>query len=200
VKLAGGTILDLHPVAWRGQRWVAVVLPTRLGVASFAAYTRRGEVAYAIPFDKDVIGWLKPGEQGPARAVIKFASGVAGGQAWSATAYVGPWGRCFEGGPGGGCVPGVSSLLGKGQLTSQMGCGPFTGGSTYYAGAAAPAVRSLRLRLSDGRRIRVKPVTVGQSKNFAFTVSRGVRFTRWTAYDASGQQIGTGPGWSCGGS
>src|SRR5450755_1142419 len=201
VQLPGGPVLDLHPVAWHGQRWVAVMFPRRLGIDGIAAYARHGEVAYAVPFDRyEPVGWLKPGAQGPARATVKFGSGVAGGQAWSAIAAVGPWGRCFEGGPGRICVPGLSSLLSKGQLTSQMECGPFTGGTTFFTGAAAPTVRSLRLRMSDGSSIRVRPVTVGRSKNFAFTVSQGVRFTRWTAYDASGQQLGTGTGWTCGGS
>lgn len=201
VQLPGGTVLDLHPVAWHGQRWVAVMFPRRPGIDGIAAYGRHGEVAHAVPFDHyQPVGWLKPGERGPARATIKFGSGVAAGQAWSATAVVGPWGRCFEGGPDRVCVAGVSSLLSKGELTSQVNCGPFTDGTTFFTATAAPAVRSLRLRMSDGRRARVRPVTVGQSRNFAFTVGHGVRFTRWTAYNASGQQIGTGAGWTCGGS
>jgi hypothetical protein len=201
VQLPGGTVLDLHPVAWHGRRWVAIVFPSRPGITSIAAYGRRGEVAYAVPFNHDEpVGWLKPGDRGPARATITFGSGVAGGQAWSAIARVGPWGRCLEGGPARVCGAGLSSLVSQGQLAEQMACGPFTAGTTFYLGAAAPDVRSVRLHLSDGSSIRVRPVTVGQSRNFAFTVGQGLRLTRWTAYNASGQQLGAGRGWSCPGS
>jgi hypothetical protein len=198
MSLPGGTVLDLHPVAYRGHRWVAVVVPTRLRIVNAVAYSAGGEIAYAVPYgNNSFIGWLRPGQQGPARATIKIASTIPGGPSSPVHAYVGPWGLCFEGGPIGDCVAGLFPLIGKGQLTTYMSCGP-SRGTMIYLGVAAPSVSSLRLRMADGSVATVQPVTVGKSKNYVFAVRKGLRFVHWTAYGASGQQLGAGRGWTCG--
>lgn len=197
VHLANGTVLNVRPVTWHGYRWAAVVVPTRLPIVDVVAYSRHGELAHAVPFGGTVVSWLRPGQRGLARATIKVGSGLAGGHPWAAMAYVGPWGRCFRGGPGGDCVAGLSSLVSKNQVLQAMECGPFSG-TTFYLGAAALPVRSVRFKMSDGTVVQVRPVVVGQSRNFAFTVGRGLRSVGWTAHGASGQQLGTGSGWTCG--
>jgi hypothetical protein len=200
LQMANGTLLDLHPVAYRGQRWVAVMLPARLPVLDVVAYSGSGEIAHAIPFNNGgVVGWLKPGQQGPARATMKFASGTADGQRWSAYAYVGPWGRCFQTGNSDGCFPGLASLVRKGQLLSMGGCDPRArNNATFYQLNAALSVRSVLVRMSDGAAARLRPVAVGGSGAFGFLVAGSARFKSWTAYGASGQQLGTGRGWDCG--
>jgi hypothetical protein len=197
LHLANGTVLNVRPVTWHGDRWAAVVVPTRLRIVAVVAYSRHGELAHAVPFGDSVITWLRPGQRGLARATIKVDSGLAGGQPWSVVAYIGPWGLCLRGGPGGDCVPGLFSLVSKNQVIHDMECGPFHG-TTFYLAAAAQPVRSLRLKMSGGSVTAVHPVVVGGSRSFAFTVGHGQRFVSWTAYGASGQRLGAGQGWGCG--
>ncbi len=101
VRLDNGIVLILHPVTVYGVRAVAFAIPVGAGVAEATAYSRHGEIAAAIPFNDpsgvaDFGVWLKPGQPGLARASGRIGSGTADGSAWSATAYLGPWGICFQ--------------------------------------------------------------------------------------------------------
>jgi hypothetical protein len=68
------------------------------------------------------------------------------------------------------------------------------GGSTPVAafGSAAPGVASLRVTLSNGPSVTVRPVTVGNERLFALWTGNGVSPTGWTSYDAAGHVTGTG--------
>ena len=111
VRLDNGTVLILHPVAVYGVRAVAFAIPVGAGIAEVTAYSRHGEIAAAIPFNApsgmaDFGVWLKPGQHGLARASGRIGSGTFHGSAWSATAYLGPWGICIQvSGRGIACVP-----------------------------------------------------------------------------------------------
>ena len=59
-------------------------------------------------------------------------------------------------------------------------------------GSAAPGVTLVRVALSNGKTAAVKPVGVGNEHVFAFAVGAGVSPVSWTAYDASGHQVGAG--------
>jgi hypothetical protein len=48
IRLTDDAVLHLHPVPGYGLRWVAVVLPARLKIATIAAYSAHGEIAYAV--------------------------------------------------------------------------------------------------------------------------------------------------------
>jgi hypothetical protein len=199
LRLADGAVLVLHPVRAYGARLVAFAVPSHLGVAEATAYSKRSELAYAIPFNSQgtpsFITWLRPGEPGHQRATYQIGSGVINGRAWSQTEYVGPWGRCFTGaGQNTACLLTFGSLVSPGQLTVVSG-EPGPGGvAGLYTVAAAPSVQSVRLTLSDGHAISPRVVKAGGQKFYAFGISKGVRVLRWTAYGSSGQQLGSGTG------
>jgi hypothetical protein len=65
-------------------------------------------------------------------------------------------------------------------------------GLTLYLGTAPGSVAKVTITLSAGAPVTVKPVTIGGERLFALVVGGNVAPTAWTAYDASGQQAGTG--------
>jgi hypothetical protein len=202
MRLANGTLLTLHPVSYRGARWVAVALPLRLRITNVIAYGRGGELAHAVPFhgsgiSNDVVSWLPPGQPGRRRATVTVAAGTSGGQSWTATAAAGPWGLCLTGPAGSDCFETQAGLAPvSGQAAAIAGCGPLAQGA-FYDGSTLGSVRTLRLKLSDGSTRRLRPVPLAGSRLFAYAIATGVRVVRWRAYDAAGQQVGTGTkGWN----
>ena len=107
-RLAGRRVLHgAHPAPGLGTRYVAFAVPPRLAISTITAYSARGELALAIPFnDPDggaTVGlWLRPGQASLRRATQLIGSGQAGRRAWSVTAYLGPWGECLVTRGGGG--------------------------------------------------------------------------------------------------
>ena len=101
VRLGNGAVLTLHPAAVYGVRAVAFAVPVGARIVDAAAYSQQGEIAAAIPFNdsngRAYFGlWLTPGQHGLARASGRIGSGTANGTAWSVTAYLGPWGICYQ--------------------------------------------------------------------------------------------------------
>jgi hypothetical protein len=191
VRLDDGTTLILHPVAVYGVRAVAFAVPVAAGVAEVTAYSRHGEIATAIPFNDpsgtaDFGVWLRPGQHGLARASGRIGSGTFHGTAWSATAYLGPWGICIQLPAGVACVPTGSSvdssatILTSGELSVAAGGGP---ASTAWVIVNQP----------DGSTTKVFPVTVGGQKLFAFLLRTGPNRLSWTDYDSSGAVVGSLP-------
>lgn len=196
VRLASGTVLTLRPVEYHGARWIALVLPRRAGIANVIAYGRDGELAHAVPFrdgsaGNAIVTWLRPGQAGLARATVTVASGTSDGQPWTATAAAGPWGVCLTGFPGSNCIETATGRLPSGSAAAIANCGPL-GQATFFQGVALMSVRSVRLQLSGGGKLRLRPVALDGTRYFAFTLGKGVRTVRWRAYDAAGQQVGTG--------
>jgi hypothetical protein len=193
VRLGNGTVLTLHPVTVYGVRAVAFAIPVGAGIAEATAYSRHGEIAAAIPFN-DSSGtaafgvWLKPGQPGLARASGRIGSGTANGIPWSVTAYLGPWGICFQA-PATGitqafCIP-TASLL---ELNS--GAWTLTNDSLSVGAGHAPASAAwVIVNQPDGTTTKVRPVTVGGQKLFAFQVLTGPDPLSWTAYDNSGHVV-----------
>jgi hypothetical protein len=191
VRLGNGTVLTLHPVSVYGTRAVAFALPMGAEITEVAAYSRHGEIASAVPFDWPggmalVISWLRPGQHQPARVSGLVASGTVHGKAWSATAYLGPWGTCITlaggAGPGGGCFQSGPSLTGA--VTLNQGATPEIAGGVAPASAARVVVTQ-----PDGTRTQVRLVTVGSEKLFALVLRPGAKPLGWTAYDGSGTVI-----------
>jgi hypothetical protein len=193
VRLDNGTVLTLHPVVVYGVRAVAFAVPVGAGIAEATAYSRHGEIAAAIPFNDssgtaDFGVWLKPGQHGLARASGRIGSGTFHGSAWSATAYLGPWGICIQvSALGIACVP-TASGLGSGYWS-------LTQGTLSVAGGGAPASTArIIVNQPDGTRTTVRPVTVGGQKLFAFQLRTGPNRLSWTDYDSSGAVVGSMPG------
>jgi len=196
VRLDNGTVLMLHPVAVYGVRAVAFAVPVGAGIVDATAYSRHGEVAAAIPFNAPngvaAFGvWLEPGQHGLARASGRIGSGTANGSAWSATAYLGPWGICIQASGAGFtqavCVPTVSDL--------DSSSWSLTEGSLTVAGGFAPASTAwVIVNQPYGTTTRVRPVTVGGQRLFAFQLDTGPNRLSWTDHDSSGAVVGSYPG------
>jgi hypothetical protein len=60
-------------------------------------------------------------------------------------------------------------------------------------GSAAPGVALVRVTLSDEKTVTARPVRVGNEDLFAVASGENESVMRWTAYDASGRQVGAGP-------
>ncbi len=192
VRLDNGTVLTLHPVAVYGVRAVAFAIPVGAGIAEVTAYSRHGEIAAAIPFNDssgtaDFGVWLKPGQHGLARASGRIGSGTFHSSAWSATAYLGPWGICIRFPAGVACVPAGSSV--------DSGATILTNGELSVAAGGAPASTALVIvNQPDGTRTTVRPVAVGGQRLFAFQLRTGPNRLSWTDYDSSGAVVGSMPG------
>jgi hypothetical protein len=196
MRLPRGTVIDLHPVAFHGQRWIGVVLPWRLQIIKAVAYSGHREVAYAVPFGTSTFNlWLRPGQQGEARHTFLVGSGIVDGRRWSWQARTGPWGNCFQAAAGGDSYCPDGSAVARGQVATVSTCSVHPG---FYTAGVAPAVRVLRFRMSDGSMRFAPAVSVLGLRFAAVKLGRGQRMVSWSAYGASGQRLGTGKGWSCG--
>jgi len=191
VRLDNGAVLVLHPVTVYGVRAVALALPIRAKITEVAAYSQHGEIAFAVPFNWPggpalVISWLRPGQATAPRVSGLIGSGAVRGKAWSATAYVGPWGTCIalDGGtvPGGGCFPPAPAVTGG--ITLNQGRTPEIAG-----GVAAASVARVVVTQPDGTKVQVRLVTVGGQKAFAFAVRLGAKPLGWVAYDSAGNVV-----------
>lgn len=129
--------------------------------------------------------WQLDGQSAPSLDFKVIGQGTTGGHAWKVTAYTGPWGTCFVADPDGRkCVPAMP------DTTAILRWG--TVSPVEWFGSAAPGVASLRVTLSNGKTVTVRPVIVGNEDLFAFPTGNGVSPTAWTAYNASGRQVGAG--------
>jgi hypothetical protein len=196
VRLGNGIVLTLHPARVYGARVVAFALPLGAPVVSATAYSSRGEIASAIPFNEPgsiaiFATWLRPGQRGLPRASGRVGSGSYLGGTWSATAYLGPWGICVTGKADGA---GVSSCQ-DATSGSDLSMGPMfwtEGVPAMTAGSAAPSVVRIVVTSPAGKTTQVRLVTVGGVKFFAFPFSKGPKPWKWTAYDASGHTVASG--------
>jgi hypothetical protein len=201
VTLGNGQVLTLRPVAILGPgyaRFVAFAVPASTSVTQISAYSRRAELAYAVPFtgwdQVETVRWLQPGEPpGPRPARYLIGSGNAGGQPWSMYAYAGPWGVCLGGaGWGSTCEPvGIGQLAG-GQAASLAMVSAGRGGTNYDVVAATPAVSYLLVTHADGSTARVATRRAGGAGFAVFTSLPGNRVSHWAAYSAGGRRLASG--------
>jgi hypothetical protein len=187
VRLDDGSLLTLRPVTVYGTRAVAFAIPAGAQITDVVAYSRHGEIAYAIPFNQPgglawFVSWLRPGQHQAARASGRISSGTG----WSATAYQGPWGICIpvvDPQPVEvACVPSVAASVVVLNLDQ--------GGTPEIAGGIASAsVARVVVTQPDGSTAEVRLVTVGSHKFFAFAVRPGAKPLRWVAYDRAGKVV-----------
>lgn len=164
------------------------------------AYSRSGELAYAIPFTASggsmpmVEDWLRPGEPMPSEFTRLIGSGATAGRRWSVTLHAGPWGNCV-----------VLAIQGDSATadcwsgsTHQTGLIISAGGAAdlpwWVIGGARPTVSYLVLSMADGSTRHVPTVQVGKLRLYAIVIIHGPRIARWAAYDASGRRLYGGHG------
>jgi hypothetical protein len=192
VRLGNGTVLTLHPVSVYGARAVAFAMPMGATITEVAAYSRHGEIAFSVPFNWPggmalVISWLRPGQVTAPRVSGVVGSGQVHGKAWSATAYLGPWGACVgltsAGAPPGGlCVQDLPAVSAVATLDP--------GSTPEIAGGIAPAsVTRVVVTQPDGTKVQVRLVTIGGEKAFAVALRPGAKPLRWVAYDSAGKVV-----------
>lgn len=188
VTLTSGDVLTLWPVMVYGNRWIGFAVPDRV-IRVVTAYSAKGEIASAVPFDGgtgyNFVNWLKPGQQGPARAAALIGSGMVDGVHWSQTVQVGPWGICETTPSGSNCW---STMTAESHFTGVIGY-VTPPGSRVVTGTAGPNVTRIVVSLPGGETERVRLVTVDGTKYWAFGYPTVLT---WTAYDAGGQAVAHG--------
>jgi hypothetical protein len=204
VELPGGKTVTLTPVAYKENRWVGLIIPSRLPVVRAVAYSGDRELAYAVPFQEIELNvWWRPGQALPARVTKVVGSGVIDGIAWHVTAEVGPWGYCYAYLHGSVCEDSTSSpeVVPTRKLVADISCGPAVGSRAPYLGIAAAlaSVRSVVLRYSDGTSASFRTAWVSGGRVFAYTVPQHVSVISTHEYGAAGQLVGStsGAGWRC---
>jgi hypothetical protein len=196
MRLADGTTYRLYPVAWHGHRYVGLVVPWNLPVAQFTAYSRRGELAYAIPFPDTfdfprVVTWLRPGAAVPAvsTATITGSDPRILSYHWSVQVQTGPWGTCLldsNGYAGTWCRPTVAYP--PNAVTLVM-----SGGMGVKAGITGRAVAYIQLRLRNGKTARLHVQHISGQGFYALSTAID-HVATWTAYTATGHPIASGTG------
>jgi hypothetical protein len=199
-----GQQLKLIPVTVGGHRYVAWAAPQSMTIVSLVAhlggpYTDSGQTESAVPFQPagqlPAFGlWLRPGEAAPPLDTEIIASGASAGHDWKETAYEGPWGTCFAAAADTTQSANTTECVPSKQLTTTAVLGGWGGDTSDPAfGSAAPGVTTVRVALSNGKTVAVNPAEVGNENLWAFWIGPGVSPTSWTAYSASGREVGSGP-------
>ena len=190
VTLSDGETLHLDPVSWRGQHWVALLLPTRQHITRLAAYGRSGEIAYALPLSwagmTSFNDWLRPGQAVPAVSSVRLP--------WTGqeiVVHAGPWGLCIS--------------VGVSPRNHQVVCGDFPWrdkllnpameGGQVSVGVARADVASIVMTGPGQRSVRIRVVPFRGQGWYAFaSPGKDDPQITWTAYSADGRQLGTGRG------
>ena len=196
MRLANGTTYRLYPVAWHGHHYVGLVVPWNLPVAQFAAYSRHGELAYAIPFPDTfhfprVVSWLRPGAAAPAVSTATVGTGFDArlNYHWSVQVQIGPWGTCLldsSGYLGTWCRP--TAAYPPNAVTLMM-----SGPMGLKAGITGRAVAYIQLRLRNGKTARLHVLHIGSQGFYALSVAID-HVASWIAYTATGHAIASGTG------
>ena len=196
MRLASGATYRLDPVAWHGHRYVGLVVPWNLPVARFTAYSRHGELAYAIPFPDTVhfprvVSWLRPSAAAPAVSTATVGTGFDArlNYHWSVQVQIGPWGTCLldsSGYLGTWCRP--TATYPPNAVTLVM-----SGPQGLKAGITGPAVASIQLRLRHGTTARLPVLHIGGQGFYALSTATG-HVASWTAYTTTGHPIASGTG------
>lgn len=201
IIMPGGKVLTLTPVRYDGQRYVGVVIPSRVPIVRAVAYHGGQELAYSIPYQGvGLDNWWLPGQVGPSRLTKVISSGVTEGHVWRYTADIGPWGYCFNLSDGSGdCLSGLhpQTLQPGSGTVQQMACGPLAvaGADGPWTGMASAGsdVQTVVLTLSDGTSEHISTANVGGARLFGYGVGKGLKIVATKEFSASGQVVGTTP-------
>jgi hypothetical protein len=202
IFLPGGKTVDLFPVRYAGQNWVALELPGRVFPVRAETFAGSRELNYSIatPINPALANWWLPGQTAPAKFTGLIGSGVVDGQSWSVTAMIGPWGYCYQGLAGGVCASGLHppQFTVPRDSVSELTCGPVRGygnsGPSDGIAVAGSGAREAELSLSGGGTERFPVVNVAGTQMFAFAFPERQHVTRITVFGASGQVVATAAG------
>jgi hypothetical protein len=191
VVLSDGTVLNPRPTMIDDRRLLAFATPEGMPVDSLTAYSRTGEIATAIPFngpagdsEPSFSQWLRPGQAVPGRLSGTIGSGTADGQAWRATAYLGPWGTCVVIDDGSYCF----------SPAQHPQTGAVGGSGSYEWGTAAESVSYLMVTPKGGTiPMRADVIAVGPEKFWAISLTKHEQLGgHFAAYDAAGKLVASG--------
>ncbi len=203
VAFGNGQTLTLYPVAIYGRayaRFVALMTPFNGAVTSVTAYSRQGELGYAVPFTANnslvLYRWLRPGQPAlPRPATYLIGSGTVDGAAWHEYAWIGPWGICV-GGAGGGsdCLDQTGQVLSPHQFVDPFGYSMGPGNTEFVYGEARSSVSYLIVTRSDGSTQKIRMARAGALRFYAYASVQRNPAVRWVAYDAAGRRLAAGRG------
>jgi hypothetical protein len=203
VVLSNGERLELTPVTYEGQRYVAITIPRNANITSVEAMRGHIELAYSIPYQ---VGgwdnWWQPGQtQFPPRAAKTLATGFANGLAWQIRAQFGPWGYCWTVVGGDLCADGLHpySMPSK-QLDELISCEPQgPGGAPFYnLFAVQPDIARVMASFHGQRGASYRTVEVAGLRFLLIITGQHSSITSAVAYNAAGQRIGALGDLSCG--
>jgi hypothetical protein len=204
VGLPDGVALKLSPVAWKGSRWVGLVLPAGVRISRAVAYQGGRELRYSVPFgDVGLDVWWRPNQKGPARVTKSIGSGVVHGVAWHVTAQIGPWGYCYVYANGSTCAGSTASpeVVQRGKIMAPFSCMDVGSARLPEVGitAVAAQVREVVLTYSDGSTVSLPAVEVGGGRVLAYPIPHQVSVTGSREYGAAGQVVDATSGamWRC---
>jgi hypothetical protein len=204
LKVAYGNdqVLTLHPVDVLGPKYapfVVVVTPYPAAVVRVTAYSRTGELGYAVPFtgagSVQTVHWLRPGQSALPHPLTRvIGSGTIAGTAWHVVVWTGPWGTCVYGSSAASYCWDTPGELGPPRsAVSVVGDMGMRGdGIRMYPGTASPAVSYLIVTRKDGRATRVPIITAGSLRLFACADGQADRIVRWAAYSAADRVLASG--------
>jgi hypothetical protein len=204
VHLPDGEALKLTPVAWKGSRWVGLVLPAGVRISRAIAYEGDRELRYSVPFgDVGLNVWWRLDQKGPAQVTKSIGSGVVHGAAWRVTAEIGPWGYCYVYANGSTCAGSTASpeVVQRGTVVAPFSCLDVGSARLPEVGitAVAEQVREVVLKYSDGSTVSLPAVEVGGGRVLAYPIPHDVSVTGSREYGAGGQLVDSTPGaaWRC---
>ena len=191
VRLSDGVIIDLHPVAAYGQRWVGLVFPVGASVSMVTAYAHGAAIAHNTPYiaadgNYVFLSWLSPGIDGPAIETKPINPQIVPGDQLA----VGPWGNCVGWPDQFSCWPlGTQFLSGPIYAFPHA---PLTPRSVVMA--VPPNVAYLKLKFSNGVSRRLH-VVYGAGVGFvAYKVRSKPAIRTWGFYSSSGHELSGGVG------
>jgi hypothetical protein len=199
LSLRNGQVLTLRPVPVFGRAhaaFFAFAVPAARVVMQISAYSRHGEIAYAVPFTAlggvEPVRWLKPSQPAlPRPARYRIGGGNVGGTSWSLYLYTGPWGTCIGGAGGSDCWAGGVGQLARVRAADLLS---FSIGSnaSFVPIAVSSEVSYVLVSPTHGAAFRVRPERADGVRFAVFAVPSGSGTTRWAAYSGSGQRLASG--------
>jgi hypothetical protein len=194
MTLANGAVLSLHPVTYDGTPLIALVLPLGLRVVRADAYSRTGEVAYAIPFyyrgQNSFETWPRPSQAPPPVVNASLPVALDGNGRWTGSVHIGPWGECVvildHSGLDQGCGP-TSPTRQLAVIDMGQGGGP-------VVGVTRSDVAYFELTMADGSEVRVSTVHIYDTGYYALASQTNPKVISWAAYDQGGHRLGGGHG------
>jgi hypothetical protein len=191
LTLSDGHHLKLTPAtAGGGGRFVGIVVPQGSDVTTETAYLANGR---EMPVEQSTPpGWTRPSPAALSVATADLGPVRDAWQGWTSSAQEGPWGTCFATGDG---EFGAMSCTTAAPLTTLTAIGAaqaWDGSPAIVYGSAPPATASLTVTLAGGHSLHVPVQKVGEEHLWAFSLGNGQVIKSWTAFSASGKQLGTG--------